>query len=349
MRLKLIIIFIFLLIIIIFFLRPYYQFINKTLKISLLKTLFSKDSLKTFDNQVNILILGIPGSNHQGPNLSDTIIAANYNFDNNQLTIISIPRDIWSDTLQDKINTAYAYGEAKQTGGGLKLAKAEISTIIGLPIRYGIVIDFSKFEELIDFLGGIEVEVEHSFTDKRFPIAGKENDDCGGNDKEFNCRYETISFKKGLTIMDGKTALKFVRSRNAIGAEGSDFAREARQQKVIDAIEKKLIKILKTADIKKINSVYQIFNRLLIRDITNQQLAIIGKNILFKKLFGKSFVQKSLSLTEDLFVVPPYYQYDGKYVLIPQNNNFTLIHQLISCQIRNQTGCDRLKKERKEN
>jgi len=149
--------------------------------------------------------------------------------------------------------------------------------------------------------------------------------------------------------MDGKTALKFVRSRNAIGAEGSDFAREARQQKVIDAIEKKLIKILKTADIKKINSVYQIFNRLLIRDITNQQLAIIGKNILFKKLFGKSFVQKSLSLTEDLFVVPPYYQYDGKYVLIPQNNNFTLIHQLISCQIRNQTGCDRLKKERKEN
>ena len=59
--------------------------------------------------------------------------------------------DIWSDTLQDKINTAYAYGEAKKTGGGLTLAKAELSNIIGQPVQYAAVIDFSKFETLIDF------------------------------------------------------------------------------------------------------------------------------------------------------------------------------------------------------
>jgi anionic cell wall polymer biosynthesis LytR-Cps2A-Psr (LCP) family protein len=99
----------------------YFIFLAKTLLcfyFSNLKSLdfknaFSKDSLKTYDNQVNILILGIPGENNDGPYLSDSIIFANYNFKTNQITTLSIPRDIWSSTLRDKINSAYAYGLAK--------------------------------------------------------------------------------------------------------------------------------------------------------------------------------------------------------------------------------------------
>ena len=320
-------------------LRPYYLFLTQKLKISPLKVLISKDSLKTFDNQVNIAVLGIPGGNHDGPNLSDSIIVANYNFKSSQLTTISIPRDIWSDTLRDKINTAYAYGEGKMTGGGLKLARAEISTIIGQPIHYAVVIDFSKFEQLIDFLGGIDIQVNHSFTDKKFPIPGKENDDCGGEDPEYQCRYETISFKKGLMTMDGKTALKFVRSRNAEGVEGNDFARESRQQKVIDALEKKLTSSIKKANLAKIDTTYQYLNQLVSRDITNQQLAIIGKNIIFNQIFGHHLSKKQTTLSEDFFEVPPYYLYDGKYVLIPKDKDFAAIHQFINCQINNGTHC----------
>lgn len=345
MRQKIIIISGLLFVGVIFFLLPYYRFLTQTLKISIFKTLIGKDSLKSFDNQVNILILGIPGGNYQGPNLSDTIIVANYNFQNNQLTTISIPRDIWSDTLRDKINTAYAYGETKEKGGGLKLAKAEVSTIVGQPVRYAAVIDFSKFEELINFLGGIQINVERSFTDKKFPIPGKEDADCGEDDKEYKCRYETIGFKKGLTTMDGKTALKFVRSRNAIGAEGGDFAREARQQKVVNAVGKKLTQLIKMADLKKIESIYQLFNHLVNRDITNQQLAIIGKNILLKKIVGKNLSQKQVFFPEDFFIIPPYYQYDGKYVLIPEDNNFTITHEFIYCKILNKNNCEGLKKK----
>ena len=138
--------------------RPYWSFINNTLHVSILKTLFSKDSLKTYDNQVNILLLGIAGGQHEGPNLSDSNIVANYNFKTNKLTTVSIPRDLWSPTLNDKINSAYAYGEAKKPGkGGFILAKAEIEAVIGLPIQYAAVVDFQQFKELIDFLGGIEI------------------------------------------------------------------------------------------------------------------------------------------------------------------------------------------------
>ena len=243
---------------VVFVLNPYYLFLTKTLKISPLKTLFSLDSLKIYDHQVTVLILGIPGKNYQGGTLSDSIIVANYNLKTHQLLTISLPRDIWSNTLKDKINTAYAYGETKQKNGGLKLAKAEVEAVIGNPIQYSTVVDFAEFKEMIDFLGGIDVDIERSFTDKQFPIPGRENDQCGG-DQEFKCRYETISFQKGITHMDGSTALKYVRSRHATGVEGSDFARNRRQQKVLAAIKNELKKSMGKLSLKRWKTIYQTF------------------------------------------------------------------------------------------
>ncbi len=58
----------------------------------------------------------------------------------------------------------------------------------------------------------------------------------------FPCRYEKLSFVKGVVHMDGKTALKFARSRYA-PEDGGDFSRAARQQKVIEAIKDKVLSI----------------------------------------------------------------------------------------------------------
>src|SRR5690606_11303223 len=112
--------------------------------------------------------------------------------------------------------------------------------VTGEPVHYAMVMDFSGFKEVIDTLGGVEVDVEHSFTDTEYPIAGRENDLCDG-DPEYRCRYETIEFKQGRQYMDGETALKFVRSRHAEGDEGNDFARSACQQRVISAIREKVL------------------------------------------------------------------------------------------------------------
>ncbi|KKP68569.1 MAG: Cell envelope-related transcriptional attenuator [Candidatus Roizmanbacteria bacterium GW2011_GWA2_35_19] len=329
-------------------LRPYYIFMIRTLRISPLKLIFTKGSLNIYDNQVNILFLGIAGKNHDGPNLSDSIVVLNYNFKNNKITTISIPRDIWSSTLKDKINSAFAYGEAKKPGsGGFILARAEISSIIGLPVQYAAVIDFDKFKELIDFVGGIEVEVENSFVDKQFPIAGEENNDCN-NDPEFKCRFETVSFSKGKTLMTGETALKFVRSRNAEGKEGTDFAREKRQQKVIEAVKNSILIIIAKPNIKSFDKLYSLLDGLVKREVNNQQVATIVKNIVIKR----NPELKKISLDESLFINPPLdnNKYDGLWVLVPENEDFSIIHKYIECSLTsNNPSLDCLKDKGKEN
>ncbi len=330
----------------IIFLRPYYLFITQTLKVSPLKTLFSLDGLKTYNNHVNILFLGIAGADRDGPNLSDSIVAVSYNLKTNHLTTISIPRDVWSEALRDKINSAYAYGEAKKKGaGGFILAKAEVESIIGQPIHYAVAIDFDQFEELINFLDGVDVNVENSFVDKEFPIVGKENDLCN-NDPDYKCRYETISFTKGLIHMDGEIALKFVRSRHALGSEGTDFAREKRQQKIIEAIKNKLIAFAKKPNLNNYQKLYDLLDKLVKRDINNQQVAIILKNIILKR----NLKQEKIIFSEDFFINPEINleKYDGKWVLIPKNDNIKFVQGYISCRLSEKTNCDQLKPKREK-
>lgn len=342
LKLKLIIISSLILITLAIILRPYYLFVTQTLHVSPVKTLLSLDGLKSYNGHVNILFLGIAGADRDGPNLSDSIVVFSYDLKSNHLVTISIPRDIWSDALRDKINSAYAYGEAKKKGAGFILAKAEIQAIIGQPIHYGTAINFDQFEELIDFLGGVEVNVENSFTDKEFPIAGKENDLCD-DDPEYKCRYKTVSFTKGETLMDGQTALNFVRSRNAIGSEGNDFAREKRQQKVIEAIKDKVIGFIKKNKITQYKKLYELADKLVKRDINNQQLAIIFKNIVLKK----NFKQEKIVLSDGFFVNPDtdLSRYDYRWVLIPVNDNIEIIHKYIDCRLEQGTDCDKLKKK----
>lgn len=316
----------------VFILYPYIAFIQKELKVSIFRLFVFPNSVKKIGNQVNILILGIPGGSHDGPNLSDSITVFNYDFKANRAVSIGIPRDIWSSTLEDRINSAYAYGDAKRKGGGIILAKAEMSSIIGMPIQHGIVIDFNKFEDLIDYLGGVNIEIKRSFTDKKFPIEGKENDECRGDD-ELKCRYETAVFKKGKTDMDGKTALKYVRSRNAEGIEGSDFARSARQQQVMDAVKGRIIGEIKGLNLFRIRKLYRTLDSLIARDISNQQVAEIMKGI----IFGSKFEQNSVSLERELFDVPNNGVYGGRYVLIPKSGNYEAIHVYVRCLFREES------------
>jgi len=363
MKKKLTVIVLIVSVVLVLLIRPYYLFLTQKVKISPFKALFSFDSLKIFDNQINFLILGIAGGTHDGSNLSDLIIVVNYNLKTNQSTTMAVPRDIWSETLKDKINSAYAYGEAKEKGGGLKLAKAEIAAIFGKPIQYAALIDFEKFQNLIDFFGGIDVKVTNTFDDYAFPIPEEKikNPSCDHTDaqiKEFTnsnptekqiwdyfpCRYEHIHFDAGIVHMDGATALKFVRSRHAEGNEGSDFARGQRQQQVIVALKNRILQEVKSFNLKKIQALYEELDLLVVRDITNQQLSILGKNIVFKS----NLKQKEIVLEEDFFTVPRYDLYDGKYVLIPETGNFNQIHQYIECNLKNLSNCDSLKNKSKK-
>lgn len=351
--------------------RPYYLFVTQTLNVSPIKTLLSLDGLKSYDNHVNILFLGIAPSDgsHEGPNLSDSIIVISYDLKTNHLTTISIPRDVWSATLQDKINSAYAYGLAKngKYTDGFNLAKVEVSAIVGQPIHYAVAADFNQFEKLIDFLGGVDVNVEKTFDDYAFPISDdnlKKPLSCGHSDEDiqkfmdsipseeeiwkyFPCRYEHVHFDVGMTHMDGQIALNFVRSRHAVGSEGTDFAREKRQQKVIEAIKNKLLAFVKKPYLDQYKKLYGLADKLVKRDMNNQQFAIILKNIVFKK----NFKQEKIVLSEDFFMNPEtnLNRYDGLWVLTPINDDIGIVHKYIDCRLGQKTDCEKLKPKREKN
>ncbi len=129
--------------------------------------------------------------------------------------------------------------------------------------------------------------------------------------------------------MDGTLALKFVRSRHAEGEEGSDFARNRRQQLVMNAVKNKIMSQVKSLDIKTMSVLYNETNALIERDITNQEIAGIAKNTLFKK----NLTQTNIPLTMDLFEVPKADDYYGKYVLIPADNNLSNLKKYTACMI----------------
>lgn len=222
----------------------------------------------------NILLLGYAGGNHQGTYLTDTIILAHIDKKNKKALLISIPRDVWvkvptksKDAFHAKINSVYeiglfpntypdvnkSYGKVSKTG----LINFAINEITGLSVDNYITIDFTGFTKAIDVIGEVEVNVETTFDDSKYPIEGKEDDLCGKEQPDFEelekiatnspelafpCRYELIHFEAGPQIMTGEAALKFVRSRNS-NQDGGDFGRAKRQQILLEAIKDKILSI----------------------------------------------------------------------------------------------------------
>jgi LCP family protein required for cell wall assembly len=241
--------------------------------------------------------------------------------------MVSIPRDIWVDSLKAKVNSAYFFGKEKSNGdshAGIVSAKATVEEIVGVPIHYALVLDFSGFTRIIDELGGIEVNVENSFTDTQFPIPGRENDECNG-DLKYACRYETISFEKGTQMMDGQTALKFARSRHAEGDEGTDFARAARQQKVIDGIKNKILSLGVIFSPEKINALAKVVEGSIETDMDDQAGAVLARVAFDARDNVQSFV-----LGEDLLYRPPISRlYQNQYVFVPKSGDWKEIHSWI--------------------
>ncbi|MCL4339072.1 LCP family protein [Patescibacteria group bacterium] len=323
---------------------PAYQFAAaNNLSPSLLSSIVfnTTPNLKSYQGRTNIAVLGIGGGNHEGADLTDTMMFLSVDFQKHDALMVSIPRDIWLDSLKDKINAAYHYGEAKEKGGGFILAKSAIEEVVGQPVHYAVLVDFSGFERLIDLLDGVDINVSTAFTDTMYPIAGKENDTCVG-DPTFACRYETVHFNTGLQHMDGTTALKFVRSRHAQGEEGTDFARDQRQQKVILAIKDKVMKPSFWTDPRRVVEVIDAFNKTVLTDMNLSEkiqmarfFATLKDGSLRKVVLDAGDILSNAPNRRKGFLVnPPDWQYDGRWVLAPRTGNFDEIHKFILCQMQ---------------
>ncbi|TSC63667.1 MAG: cell envelope-related transcriptional attenuator [Microgenomates group bacterium Gr01-1014_93] len=140
--------------------------------------------LNSTDGKVNVLLLGNAGGTHEGAYLTDTIMVASYNLKENRAIFISLPRDIWVDSMKIKLNAVYEVGESKNEGRGLNLTKETVGQILGIPIHYAVRLDFRGFKKAINEVSGVDVLVDKSFDDSLYPIEGKEQDLCGFREEE---------------------------------------------------------------------------------------------------------------------------------------------------------------------
>jgi len=195
-------------------------------------------------DRINILLLGIGGEGHDGGYLSDTNIILSVKPSTNEVAMISVPRDLSANIKGYgwmKINFAHAYGEMNNPGQGGEFALQTFQDTLGIKIPYYATVDFTAFQEIIDALGGVDIDVPRTFTDYSYP--------------DNNYGYQTVTFTQGKETMNGARALIYARSRHGNNGEGSDFARARRQQIVIAAVKNKLMSagtLLNPIVIKKI-------------------------------------------------------------------------------------------------
>lgn len=316
------------------------------------------------DERTNILLLGNAGGKHDGPSLTDSIIVASYHYPTKKVVMFSIPRDLWVDSISAKVNTVYQDGVKK--GDGMAHSKQVYSDLMGIPIHYVLRLDFSGFEQAIDAVGGIEVTVPRTFDDYNYPIEGKEKDLCGLIEQEvelseedakkyglvagkqkvlmtqnqeiatdeamFACRFEHLHFDRGSMMMDGETALKFVRSRKGTNNEGSDFARSRRQQLVIQAFREKVLSLSTLTNPAKVSSLISAlgssFETSIPLDLYPDFYAL-SKDI----ESTESIVLGDLGDGETFLETPSPADYGGAYVLVPTNGDFAILREFVKTKL----------------
>jgi LCP family protein required for cell wall assembly len=282
--------------------------------------------LKSTDGRINILVLGIGGTNHQGADLTDTIIFFSVDNQGQEALILSLPRDIWIPSIRAKINTAYHYGEEKKPGGGLILAKAAVSEILDQPVHYAVLVNFEGFVKAIDLLGGVEVEVERAFDDHKYPIPGMEEAEPEEQ------RYESLHFDAGWQKMDGDRALKYVRSRYAEGEEGTDFARSKRQQRLILAIKAKIFSTKTLLNPQKFPELAKIFKDYVDTDIVEEDyLPFLRLALEFEQKNLRTGILNGGAEGEEGYLInPPKSQrYDYQWVLVPRTGDWQEIQEYL--------------------
>ncbi len=165
----------------------------------------------------NILILGVDsGLGREGGRKSarsDINMIVHINLETHEATIVTVPRDLWvpiNGHNDGKINGAY-------TMGGPGLAVKTFEDFSGLEIDNYIITDFDGFIPLIDFLGGVTIEVNENLADG------------------FSGSYLSI----GVHHLNGEQALALCRNRHRSGdgtTQGGAWAREKEAAKVIKAL-----------------------------------------------------------------------------------------------------------------
>lgn len=191
-------------------------------------TLKNSDLLQN-SKVLNIMLFGEDNKHEEEHGRTDTMIMLSIDNVHKKLKLTSFQRDTYvyiPGQGYDKINASY-------TLGGATLSIKTIQANFGVKIDRYAVVDFDSFKDIIDTLGGVEIEVtkdEIEYINYQMYKNGQSN----GN-------RHTITAKPGVIRLNGQEALWYSRNRgltigeddNEIGISGDDWDRTARQRKLL--------------------------------------------------------------------------------------------------------------------
>jgi LCP family protein required for cell wall assembly len=188
-------------------------------------------------NASDVLLLGTDHSDlaaRAGDEHSDSMMLIRTDPSRHRLVYLSIPRDLAVDIPgygRQKINAAFQIG-------GPALAVKTVQALFGqnLPVNHVVVVNFGDFVDLVNKVGGVDVNVPEEILSNRF--------DCPYSTQQRCLEWKGWRFHKGVQHMDGHRALIYSRIReNQLNPADTDVSRGARQQQVMQALMAKLASV----------------------------------------------------------------------------------------------------------
>ncbi len=201
-------------------------------------------SIAALNGAFNVLLVGAdnaPGQTSFGAaraaTLNDVNILLHVSADHSKATVISLPRDLvipQPECTDPKTGQAYSAesGQPLNTSfarGGLGCVVSTVESLTGMNIPYAALFTFNGTVKMADAVGGVPVCVN----------------------KAINDPYSGLVLKKGVTVVTGRMALAYLRSRHGVG-DGSDLSRIASQQAYMSSLMRKMTSTGTLADPTKL-------------------------------------------------------------------------------------------------
>lgn len=227
--------------------------------------LVQSQPLKEDENgRSNIVVFGTSeddeGGNHPGAYLTDSIMIISLNQTTNEAAMFSIPRDLWVkygrtclSGDEGRINALYdCYSNnGKDEDAGTTALRRVLQEVTGLDIQYYAHANYSVVRDVVDAVGGIDVDIQSD------PVS------VGGIlDRNFDwkCNYQCyyVKYDNGVHHLDGEHALALARARGdatpTYGLSRSNYSREINQQKIAVALKEKALSVGTLTNIGKVSN-----------------------------------------------------------------------------------------------
>ena len=314
------------------------------------------------DGRINVLLLAMRGANDPaGGSLADSIEVLSIAPKDNKMSILAVPRDLFVDNpaagYKTKINAVYALSETNGTGQGIANMEKVVGTVTGIPIQYGISINYDAFTKLIDALGGVTITLDQPFDES---VQFNQTQVCDPNvftvrTGKFETKIKNIKNKltgavyrkrivaqyplctnahpecggdfklpAGQQTLTSAQALCYARSRETT----NDFERAKRQQQIITAIKDKLLSLGTLTDFGKLNAILNSLGDNVKTDMQPWEMKAFYD--LYGKMKGYTLYQKVMDESDDPTVGLLYGVADPTSgdILLPKGDNYSRIQNL---------------------